>query len=200
MVEKAVVEVVIPWTTKGYEIGLENLIKTTEEGQRKRDELRDVIMPGRWIHEQTGTVMGYRYNDSPIVITDPSIPEPPTSITEYIPSTWPGARAPHVFLVDGKTSIFDLYGTYFSIIDFSATGKTSEAFVAVANELNILITRVHLPEEKHCRAVWERDVVLVRPDGFVAWRCSPEGPESVDVADVKKVLLTVAGRLREIAP
>jgi hypothetical protein len=186
--------VVIPWTTKGREIGLENLIKTTEDAQCKRDELRDTIMQGRWIHEQNGTVMGYRYNGSPIVIADYSTPEPPTSITEYFPSTWPGARAPHVFLSDGKTSIFDYYGQYFSIVDFTAAGKHSDAFVAVANDLGIPISKVHLPEETHCRTVWERDVVLVRPDGFVSWRCSPEDAESLDAAEVKKVLLIAAGK------
>ena len=188
-------EVVIPWLTKAQEVGLENLNATTEQGQRCREEVRDVILSGRWIHEQTGTVMGYRYNDSSIVIADPSTSEPPTSITEYIPSTWPGARAPHVFLSDGKTSIFDLYGQSFSIVDFTEAGKPSKTFVAEASKLNVPITRVHLPKEAHCKAIWERDVVLVRPDGFVAWRSPPQGAQGVNAGEIQKVLLTVVGKL-----
>ena len=187
-------EVLIPWLTKAHEFGLENLNATTEHGQRCREEVRDSILPGRWIHEQTGTIMGYRYSDSPIVIADPSASEPPTSITEYIPSTWPGARAPHVFLSDGKTSIFDLYGLNFSIVDFTEAGKPSDEFVTVAGKLNIPITKVHLPGEAHCKVIWERDVVLVRPDGFVAWRSPPGRAQEVNVGEIQKVLLIAAGK------
>ena len=194
MVEKATMEVLLPWMTKAQEFGLDNLNATNEHGQRCREEVRDSLLPGRWIHEQTGTVMGYRYNDSPIVIADPSTSEPLTSVTEYIPSTWPGARAPHVFLSDGKTSIFDLYGPDFSIVDFTEAGKPSEEFVTVASKLDIPITKVHLPTEAHCKAIWERDVVLVRPDGFVAWRSPPQGAQGVDVDEIQKVLLIAVGK------
>ena len=194
MVEKGVMEVVIPWTVKTQEVGIENLIADGLQGELAREGLREVIIPGAWLHEQTGTVMGYRYNGSPIIIADASIPEPATSVTEYIPSTWPGARAPHVFLSDGKTSVFDVYGPDFSIVDFTAAGKASKEFVAVAGKLSIPVTAVHLPNESHCRAIWERDVVLVRPDGFVAWRCPPTGVESVDEAAIEKILLIAAGK------
>lgn len=196
LVEKATMEVIIPWITKAHEVGLENLNASTEHGQRCREEVRDSILTGRWIHEQTRTVMGYRYNDSPIIIADPFTSEPPTSITEYIPSTWPGARAPHVFLSDGKTSILDLYGLNFTIVDFTEGGKPSEAFASEASILNIPITRVHLPKEAHCKVVWKRDVVLVRPDGFVAWRSAPQGAQRIDISEIQRVLLTAAGRSR----
>ncbi|KAE9372788.1 FAD/NAD(P)-binding domain-containing protein [Stipitochalara longipes BDJ] len=195
MVEKATTEVIIPWFTKAHEFGFEALNAATEHGQRCREDLRDSILKGHWIHEQNGTVMGYRYNGSPVVIADPSTSEPPTSITEYFPSTWPGARAPHVFLSDGKTSIFDLYGSGFTIVDFTEAGKASKEFIEVASKLNIPIKGVHLPKETHCRAIWERDVVLVRPDGFVAWRSPPKGAQGMDVGEIERILLIAAGRL-----
>jgi FAD-dependent monooxygenase len=194
MVVKGVMEVVIPWTTKGQKLGFDNLIADTEKGLCARDELRNTILPGHWLHEQTGTVMGYRYNGSPIVVVDPSTPEPQTSITEYIPSTWPGARAPHVFLSDGKTSIFDTYGPDFNIVDFTTAGETSKAFISVAKSQGIPITAVHLPREAHCRQIWERDVVLVRPDGFVAWRCAPQGAEPTNEDHIKSILLSATGK------
>lgn len=194
MVDKGTMEVFIPLLGKAHQFGFENINATNEHGQQCRDELRDLILEGKWVHQQDGTTMGYRYNDSPIVIKDSSTEEPPTSVTEYIPSTWPGARAPHVFLSDGKTSIFDLYGPDFSIIDFSEDGKLSDEFFAVANSLDIPITRIHLPNEAHCKAIWEREVILIRPDGFVAWRCSPQGAKAVDLDGVQKVLLIAAGR------
>lgn len=195
MVQKGVMEVIIPWTTKSHQLGFDKLIADNEEGVRARGELSDAILPGRWLHEQTGTVMGYQYNGSPIIITDPSDAEPPTSITEYIPSTWPGARAPHVFLSDGKTSIFDVYGPDYSIVDFTEAGKLSTEFVAVAKTLGIPITVVHIPKERHCRSIWERDVVLVRPDGFVAWRSPFQGGEGINEAQIKHFLLSVTGKL-----
>lgn len=96
--EKATNEVVLPWLTSAREIGYEKLIESSTEGQAARDSIKEIITLGRWIHEQDGTVMGYRYNKSPIIIADISAVEPPSSITEYFPNTWPGARAPHVFL------------------------------------------------------------------------------------------------------
>lgn len=194
MVEKGTMEVALPWMMKAQEIGRDKLMETTEDGQRSRDALRDQIMPGRWLHEQFGTVMGYRYNGSPIVIADPSASEPRTSITEYIPSTWPGPRAPHVFLTDGKTSIFDRYGPDFTIVDFTVAGHAADEFVAVAATLNVPITKLHLPDELYCRAIWERDVVLVRPDGFVAWRSLPDESLSIDGEKVKNILLIATGR------
>lgn len=194
IVVKGTMEVMIPWLTKAQRIAPEKLLARTEDGQRLRDEMKDDILLGEWIHDQTGPAMGYRYNDSPIVIADTSVSEPPTSVSEYIPSTWPGARAPHVFLADGKTSIFDLYGPSFTIVDFTAAGAPSQGFVSVASKLNIPITRLHLPGETHCRLVWERDVVLIRPDGFVAWRCLADSAPLVDASEIERILLVAVGK------
>lgn len=193
MVEKATVECVFPWLAKAAEVGAERLLTNTKDGQRGRDEVKGAIMPGYWIHDQTGTVMGYRYNGSPIVIPDLAAPEPSSAVDKYTPSTWPGARAPHVFLSNG-TAIFDCYGPGFSIVDFTRDGRASQDFAFVASKLSIPITQLHLPEETHCKAIWERDVVLVRPDGFVSWRCSPEGFQSVNAVEIERVLLIAIGR------
>ncbi|CAG8959998.1 hypothetical protein HYFRA_00013186 [Hymenoscyphus fraxineus] len=82
----------------------------------------------------------------------------------------------------------------YSIVDFTEEGGVSGLFERVAGECGIPVTAVWIPDERHCRDVWERDVVLVRPDGFVAWRCPVEGVGGVGVEVVRKVLLTVVGR------
>ncbi|KAH8807353.1 FAD binding domain-containing protein [Xylogone sp. PMI_703] len=193
MVEKATLEVVLPWFSKAAQLGKELLMLPNEDGQRARNEVADAMMKGRWIHEQNGVVLGYRYDGSPVVIPDPSAAEPSSSIAEYTPTTSPGGRAPHVFLSDGKTSILDLYGPGFSIVEFTATGKVADQFVAVATALKIPITKVHLPSESHCRTIWERDVVLVRPDGIVSWRIASDGSELTDDA-ITAVLHTAVGK------
>lgn len=183
----------MPWFTLAAQLGQEKLMAATEEGERSRTELGQTLLRGRWLHEQTGIVLGFRYNGSPIVISDKNPIEPETSITEYTPTTWPGGRPPHVFLSDGKSNIFDLYGPGFSIVDFTTSGNVADQFLAAAKDLQIPMTKVHLPNESHCRDIWERDVVLVRPDVIVAWRI-PQGVESVDDATIRRVLLTAAGR------
>ena len=46
-----------------------------------------------------GAELGYRYVDSPIIADIPGGPE--HRFRTYEPTTWPGARLPHVWLNDG---------------------------------------------------------------------------------------------------
>ena len=41
---------------------------------------------------------------------------PPLDHGMYVPSTWPGARAPHVWLRDGRSTL-DLFGKGFTLIE-----------------------------------------------------------------------------------
>ncbi|KAF2101732.1 hypothetical protein NA57DRAFT_53682 [Rhizodiscina lignyota] len=194
MVEKATHEVALPIFTAAITIGAERLMAEDEEAQKIREGLKAQFAEGHWLHGQNGIYIGYRYNGSPIIVPDQAVPEPAESVTELIPTTWPGSRAPHVFLKDGKTSIFDLYGSGFTIVDFTPTGSTADQFLAAAKSLDIPISKVHIPEEKHCRDVWERDVVLVRPDGFVAWRVPTGNSWPGDLDAVTDVLRTAVGK------
>jgi hypothetical protein len=107
-----------------------------------------------------------------VVALDKEVQEPAWKKRHYIPSTWPGARAPHVYLQDGKTSIFDLFGNDYTLIDFSSDGIFAKMFADAAKKFAIPLKTVHLPKERHARRVWERVSVLVRPDDHVAWRAS----------------------------
>jgi hypothetical protein len=55
-----------------------------------------------------GLQIGYRYEDSPICISD-STPSDPDEPGDFIPSARPGSRTPHVWLDDGRSTL-DLYG------------------------------------------------------------------------------------------
>ena len=50
-------------------------------------------------NEMIGAELGYRYVDSPVICNIPGGPE--HLFREYQPTTWPGARLPHVWLDDG---------------------------------------------------------------------------------------------------
>ncbi|KAK1674051.1 monooxygenase [Colletotrichum godetiae] len=125
-----------------------------------------------------GIEMGYRYNGSPVILQNEAgevEQEPSWNSRTFVPSSWPGVRAPHVYLKDGDTSIFDLFGAEFSIIDFTKAGTWSQEFGAAAAELKIPLTNVHLPEEAQARNIWGRDAFLIRPDDHIAWRSPLDG-------------------------
>src|SRR5690606_29229550 len=62
----------------------------------------------------SGTLLGYRYNDSDIVVPD-GTPEPPDHPRTYQPVARPGHRAPHLWLDDGA-AIYDRFGHGFTLL------------------------------------------------------------------------------------
>jgi FAD-dependent monooxygenase len=125
------------------------------------------------------------------VVYETDSKEPDREIERYTPTTWPGGRPPHVFLDDGETSIFDLLGSDFSLTDFGMDQEMGELFLETARKLGIPMTKIQLPEESHVRKIWERDMGLVRPDGFVCWRLPIEG--RLDRDEVRSILEIVSG-------
>jgi hypothetical protein len=108
-----------------------------------------------------------------------------------------GGRPPHVFLKDGKTGIFDLFGTgrEYTLVDFTDEGRYIRRFEGEAKKLNIPLKAIHLQDEEHARSVWERNAVLIRPDDHVAWRAKLGGTAGeVDGLDVEDVLLVAVGQ------
>src|SRR5271169_3352206 len=67
------------------------------ETRKKLSAVADVEQ--RKSNEMIGAELGYRYVDSPIICNIPGGPE--HLFREYQPTTWPGARLPHVWLDDG---------------------------------------------------------------------------------------------------
>jgi len=132
--------------------------------------------------------MGFRYH-SKIIIQD-GTDEPVWDPSKYIPSTFPGARAPHVFLTDG-TPIFDQYGNDYTLIEFADNiNRRGTLLVEAAQEKSIPMKYVVLTGEDHAARIWEKKLVLVRPDGHVAWRSN-----FLDRPTAKIILETVTGTL-----
>jgi 2-polyprenyl-6-methoxyphenol hydroxylase-like FAD-dependent oxidoreductase len=121
-----------------------------------------------------GIVMGYRYHGSPIVCDDGTEP-PPLRVTEYVQSTFPGARAPHAWLADGRSTL-DLFGKSFVLVRTGGDAKLAAPLEAAAKRRKLPLATVSLD----VRAAYECRLVLVRPDGHVAWR----GDSSRDAAAV----------------
>ncbi len=95
---------------------------------------------------------------------------PPTlDFLQYHPTTWPGARLPHVWLEDGS-AVHDRVGykVCFTLLRFSdshdATGL-SKAFASLGVPFSVLDLR-----DRRARELYGRDLILLRPDLHVAWR------------------------------
>lgn len=80
--------------------------------------------------------------------------------------TLPGARLPHVWLADG-TALHDRLGPGYTLLRLGATRESTkalrEAFQKWARR-NVLETT-----EKRVREVYERHLLLIRPDLHIVW-------------------------------
>lgn len=150
----------------------------TPEGAAARQVYGRLVFDlGNAASESLGVEIGYRYRHSPIICHEGD--EPEWRRLDYIPSTWPGVRAPHVFLADG-TAIFDRFGAGFTLLRFVDTDVSQliDAADAAGVPLSVVDIRDHV-----ARKVYERDLVLIRPDQHVAWRGNADPADAVAIID-----------------
>jgi 2-polyprenyl-6-methoxyphenol hydroxylase-like FAD-dependent oxidoreductase len=114
-----------------------------------------------------GVQLGYRYDPSPICWPD-GTPPPPDDPSVYVPTARPGSRAPHAWLADGRSTI-DLFGRGYVLLRLRARAAATAGLEAAARAVGLPLTVVDL-DEPAVAALYERRLVLVRPDGHVAWR------------------------------
>lgn len=151
----------------------------SEEGKRLRYSIRKHYQSHDGENTDLGIEMGYRYKSaiiwSPRDGDEGDSVEPPWDAHVYRATTWPGSRPPHVFLGDGS-AIFDRFGKYFTLMEFDVANKSAEfeqgsrLLVEAANRLGVPLSHVRLTNEEHAARLWEKPLVLIRPDGHVAWR------------------------------
>lgn len=122
---------------------------------------------GRTEFNIPGVTFGSRYDGSPAIVSDGTLP-PPDKANEYIPSACPGGRPPHLWLPDG-TSLYDSFGFEWTLLRLGAKAGDSAAMIEEAKQRNIdlKVATLDLPE---ARALYEADFVLIRPDQIVGWR------------------------------
>jgi 2-polyprenyl-6-methoxyphenol hydroxylase-like FAD-dependent oxidoreductase len=137
------------------------------EGEAARARAKEIILRTRWKEFHTpGVQLGYRYADSPVIAYD-GTPEPPDEPTRYVPSTWPGCRAPHAWIAPGRSTL-DLFGRGFVLLKFPSAGDTYGLEIDAARAGVPLA--VHAIDHPVIAALYEQPMVLVRPDGHVGWR------------------------------
>ena len=145
-----------------------NIRDKTPEGAATRADLSRIAdVEQRKSNEMIGAELGYRYADSPIIF--PEVGDAPeTDFMKYVPTSWPGARLPHVWLADG-TALHDHIGDGYTLLCLGVgranTGGLAEAFASFGAPFSL----VEIAEERP-RDIFGHDFLLLRPDLHVVWR------------------------------
>jgi hypothetical protein len=145
------------------------------------------IMRHEWF--ANGVMLGYRYDNSPIVWSD-GTPAPPDLSHPYVQTARPGARAPHVWLDDGRSTL-DLYGRGFVLLRLGEDPPSAAPILQAADDRQVPMSCIELTEPG-VLAAYERRLVLVRPDGHVAWRADEVPANAGTLIDV------VRGHINEV--
>ncbi len=163
------------------------------------------VLPRREFLNEQGLIYGLCY-ESMAVIPDGT---PPVGVadpvTEYVPFARPGSRAPHVWLQRGgeQLSTIDLFGPHFVLLAGRDGDAWRQAVHLIAPSWPPLIGFTIGKEEDLIdpEADWheaygvETDgAVLVRPDGYVAWRSRSGTSEPGEV--LRAVFDGLLGRIR----
>ncbi len=140
----------------------------SDEGRARRREYGELISElGNLENEAWGLEWGYRYDDSTVIVHEDG-PAPPYEWESVEPSTWPGVRAPNVFLSSGEP-IHDLFGTGFTLLNFGRDDV--DAFLSAARSRGMPLDVVQI-DDAHAASIYRQPLVLLRPDQHVAWRGS----------------------------
>lgn len=157
-----------------------------EAAKAQRRALNDAIRRKNYEFNAHGVELGTRYA-SDAVVPD-GTPEPEfTRDPElyYHPTTWPGARLPHVWLdwQGQRVSSIDLGGKgRFALLTGPGGEAWRDAARAVADQLGIELPVISVGPDGsdahdiyadwyYMNGVQEDGAILVRPDNYVGWRC-----------------------------
>lgn len=154
-----------------------NVDQPTAEGERVRRTLGEhLVAQNEKAWHPIGVHLGYLYNPSPVVLDDGSL-RPADDTFDYIPTTYPGARAPHAWLSDGRSTL-DLFGEGFVLLRLAVID--TQVLEAAARQRGVPLTVLRI-DDPAIADLYERRLVLVRPDGHVAWRSDrlPEDPSGI---------------------
>jgi len=157
------------------------ILDESPEGEAVRSRIGAQITEATKTEWETmGVHLGYRYEGSPILATD-GTQEPHDDHRYYVPTARPGHRAPHAWLAGGPTnglSTLDLFGPGFVMLRLGPSPQSCDMFERTARKRNIPLRVIDL-DLPDLLELYEVPLVLVRPDGHVAWR-GQTAPDNAD--------------------
>ncbi len=164
--------------TRTFEIS-DAVAEASPEGERiRRDLHRKFSAESKRRFGNFGIALGYRYDPSPICIAD-GVDRPSEDLASFRQTSHPGSRAPHGWLPDGR-SLIDLFGSGFVLLKFGRQAPDTAGLRDAADERGVPLQITEIQEPELC-GLYQRRLVLVRPDGHVAWRSddAPSDPMAV---------------------
>jgi 2,4-dichlorophenol 6-monooxygenase len=186
---------------EGIADGLAACLAETPDGAQRRRQLEAAIELKNYEFNAHGVELDQRYTSGAVVNPIPEI-RPHDHELFHRPLTHPGAKLPHAWLVgtDGRrVSTLDLVGHgKFTVL----TGLSGTAWVAAAQAateklgIDLAIARIGSPEARDAYGDWSRiarlpeeGCLLVRPDGYIAWRQdTQDDAEAQLIAAMRSVL------------
>ncbi len=165
---RTIAEAVQNYSAVSNELVRPALEEDSLRGEATRREVADIIQAVKVREFKTlGLILGLRYANSPIVVSDGSEP-PPEHFMLYVPSAHPGCLAPHLWLADGS-SLYDHFGAGFTLLATDGNTSGAEALLAAAQGRTIPL-KLLAPDDERLRARYGARFALIRPDQHVGWR------------------------------
>jgi hypothetical protein len=133
-----------------------------------------------WLSIPEHMKLHYSYDGSPVCVPD-GTPPVPTEATQFVPTTRPGTRAPHAWL-DGDRSTLDLFGDGFVLLRLGSNPPDGTSLLDAAKAHGVPMRAVTLADPD-VATLYETSLVLVRPDGHVAWRGNESPADAADIVN-----------------
>ena len=157
-----------------------DILEDSPRGKNAREDLSQFILElGNLENEARGIEYGYRYERSPILCREEGM-TPSQNWERYSPGTRPGARVPSVYLRDGKAIYDFLEARAFTLLRFADKDVSALEKAARQRDCPLRIADIR---DDHARLLYERDLVLVRPDHHAAWRGAEIPEDALGIVD-----------------
>jgi 2-polyprenyl-6-methoxyphenol hydroxylase-like FAD-dependent oxidoreductase len=168
---------------------------------QERIDLADDDSFAFWTHElekhvkSVGLTLGQWYPEG-VLLADETTP-PHFDPERYTPVDRPGHRFPHVWIDAASTeSTIDWFDCAFVLVtgplaeEWRAAGATMAADMVAP----LAIKTIDAPDRERGIMIGKHGAVLVRPDGYVAWRCAWRSADAV--AELRNVLIALGVHLK----
>jgi 2-polyprenyl-6-methoxyphenol hydroxylase-like FAD-dependent oxidoreductase len=139
------------------------------DGERARGRLAEALKGRRGAGNERlneSVKLGYCYEGSPTICPEAEKIVPKSGA--FLQSCRSGARAPHAWIGEGYSTL-DLFGDGYVLLKFGKNSVDANKIVDAAAARRVPLI-VHDIDDAKIAELYESELVLVRPDGHVAWR------------------------------